>query len=286
MNEDVNRFSFFRSYYEILEDFDDPQVGYDFVMKILRYVFDGVDPDFKGIYHALWRSIKPNLDSSVSHIRRGAKGGRPNKNPPAAKADTNRKADEKLTETKQKATEKLTESYGKATEKLTESYEKANGKQAESKPKPDKDKEEDKEKDKEEELGKGSKGKTTPPKDTPVKKEKITASDMIMSAGLSPDLTKALTEWVRYKSEKRQGYKETGLKALITQVRNNAEHYGDPAMIDIISQSMAAGWQGICFDKLTKQGGGERDAYTRQPAMEVYRQYAPQPERYNYRSDI
>ena len=275
MNDDVNRFSFFRSYYEILQDIDEPTEGYDFVMKILRYVFDGEDPEFKGLYHAIWRSIKPNLDSSISHIRRGVKGGRPKKNPPAAQPDTKKETEKKLLETKQKANEKLSESYQKPTEKLTE-----------SKAKPDKDKEEDKEKDMDMDGGKGSKGKTTHPNPPPKEKERISATDMINNAGLSPRLTEAVTEWVRYKTEMRQGYKETGLKALITQIRNVAAEHGEDPVINLIGQSMASRWQGIAFDRLKKQGGGGSYAYSGQPEVEVHRQYAGQPGRYDYRTDI
>lgn len=273
MNEEVNRFSFFRSYYEILQDIDNPEEGFDFVMKILRYVFDGEDPELKGLYHAIWRGMKPNLDNSVSHIQRGAKGGRPSKKPPAAQPDTKKKADQKLTETKLKAIKNLNESYEKATENLTE-----------SKTKPDKDKEENKEKDMD--GGKGSKGKTTHQDPPPKEKEKITATDMINHAGLSPRLAETVTEWVRYKTEMRQGYKATGLKALITQIRNAAAAHGEDAVIDLIGQSMASRWQGIAFDRLRKQGGGGSYAYTGQPEMEVHSQYAGQQGRYDYRTDI
>lgn len=262
MNEEVNRFSFFRSYYEILQDIDNPEEGFDFVMKILRYVFDGEVPELKGLYHAIWRGMKPNLDNSVSHIQRGAKGGRPSKKPPAAQPDTKKKADQKLTETKLKATENL----------------------AESKTKPDKDK--DKERDMDMDGGKGSKGKTTHPDPPPNGKEKITATDMINNAGLSPRLTESVIEWVRYKTEMRQGYKTTGLKALITQIRNAAVEHGEDAVINLIGQSMASRWQGIAFDRLAKQGGGGSYAYSRQPEMEIHRQYAGQQERYSYRTDL
>ena len=277
MNENINRFSFFRSYYEILQDIDDPEAGYDFMMKILRYVFDGEDPECKGLYHAIWRSIKPNLDSSVSHIQRGTKGGRPSKKPPAAQSETKQKAEQKLTETKTKANEKL-----------SETKQKANGNLTESKTKPDKDKEEDKEKDKDMDgdSGKGSKGETAHPDPPPKEKEKITATDMINSSGLSPRLAETVTEWVRYKTEMRQGYKATGLKALITQIRNAAAAHGEDAVIDLIGQSMASRWQGIAFDRLRKQGGGGSYAYSGQPEMEVHSQYAGQQGRYDYRTDI
>ena len=67
-----------------------------------------------------------------------------------------------------------------------------------------------------------------------------------------PELTKTLAEWLAYKQEKRQGYKPTGYKSLLTQIRNNVSQYGESAVVDLIRQSMAANWQGIVWDKLRK----------------------------------
>ena len=63
----------------------------------------------------------------------------------------------------------------------------------------------------------------------------------------------AFEDWVSYKKERRDPYKETGLKNLIGQIRNAADQYGDNAVEGIIRESMASGYKGIMFDRLKKQ---------------------------------
>ena len=77
----------------------------------------------------------------------------------------------------------------------------------------------------------------------------------------SPALQVAVGSWLRYKTEKRQGYKPEGLKKLIGQIRNNAKIYGEDAVISLIDDCMASNWQGIIFEQLKRQPnrpGGQR----------------------------
>ena len=57
-------------------------------------------------------------------------------------------------------------------------------------------------------------------------------------------------EWITYKTERKEPYKETGLKSLLRQVENKAMEYGDMAIIDLIDLCMASSWKGIIFEKL------------------------------------
>ena len=75
--------------------------------------------------------------------------------------------------------------------------------------------------------------------------------------GASPALQGAFAAWIRYKHEKRQDYKPTGLQSLVTQVQKAAETYGEQAVIDLIGECMANHWQGIIFDRL-KSGQAPR----------------------------
>lgn len=75
--------------------------------------------------------------------------------------------------------------------------------------------------------------------------------------GASPALQGAFAAWIRYKHEKRQDYKPTGLQSLVTQVQKAAETYGEQAVIDLIGECMANNGQGIIFDRL-KSGQGPR----------------------------
>ena len=72
-----------------------------------------------------------------------------------------------------------------------------------------------------------------------------------------PPLPGAFAAWIRYKHEKRQDYKPTGLQSLVTQVQKAAETYGEQAVIDLIGECMANNWQGIIFDRL-KSGQAPR----------------------------
>ena len=72
--------------------------------------------------------------------------------------------------------------------------------------------------------------------------------------GFGNDLQEAFESWLSYKAEKRQAYKPTGLKSLITEIRNNAQKYGEAAVANLIRECMASNWTGIIFSRL-KSGG-------------------------------
>jgi hypothetical protein len=82
------------------------------------------------------------------------------------------------------------------------------------------------------------------------RKEKAPEVSEDMLGGFSGELREAVDDWLRYKAERRQAYKETGLKSVLTQISKNAKLYGDAAVVDVIRQSMANNYQGITFDKL------------------------------------
>lgn len=76
--------------------------------------------------------------------------------------------------------------------------------------------------------------------------------------GVSPQLEAAFADWLQYKHERREDYKPTGLRALQTQIINNAARYGEQAVIDLIRECMGNNWRGIIFDKLDERRGGNR----------------------------
>ena len=83
--------------------------------------------------------------------------------------------------------------------------------------------------------------------------------DSVLSP-LPPTLRESVEKWVAYKGERREEYKPVGLQSLITQITKAAEEYGEEAMIDVISRSMAANYKGIVFDWL-------KEASTRPAAL-------------------
>lgn len=107
----------------------------------------------------------------------------------------------------------------------------------------DKDKDKDKEKDKDKDRplrGNSARGAQGPP----------SVSDF----GFSPELESAVNDWLAYKRERREAYKPTGLKSLLTQIKKAASEHGDAAIVEVIRQSMSANYMGIVFDRLKKRG--------------------------------
>lgn len=105
------------------------------------------------------------------------------------------------------------------------------------------DKEEDKDIDKEEDKKKKSVRENTP---TIFKR-------LLPDYILSEKLQARMAEWIAYKTERKEGYKEQGMKSLLRQVENNAQKYGDQAVCELIELCMANGWKGIIFGKLEQK---------------------------------
>ena len=62
-----------------------------------------------------------------------------------------------------------------------------------------------------------------------------------------------MEEWIAYKTERKEPYKEQGMKSLLRQVENNQLTYGAKAVCDLIDECMASGWKGIIFDRLKQK---------------------------------
>ena len=128
--------------------------------------------------------------------------------------------------------------------KQTASKTDANSKQSGSKTEAS-DKQEQPASEKEKEKEKEKENECYPP--TPF-------SQIIASYSFSEPLMAKTTAWLKYKSERRESYKEQGLKSLLTQIQKNAAKYGEQAVVDLMEQCMAANWAGIIWDRLMKGG--------------------------------
>lgn len=64
------------------------------------------------------------------------------------------------------------------------------------------------------------------------------------------NLKNKIEEWLKYKTERKENYKETGLKILLKKIEENAIKYGADEIISLIDDSMSNGYKGIIFDKL------------------------------------
>lgn len=72
--------------------------------------------------------------------------------------------------------------------------------------------------------------------------------------GIDGELRKKLEEWLKYKSERRESYKPTGLHSLVEQVKKHRKQASDAQICALIDECMANGWRGIIWDKLKKTG--------------------------------
>lgn len=108
------------------------------------------------------------------------------------------------------------------------------------------------------------------------KKKSVKESPHALFERLIPEYTMTdalkakMYEWITYKTERKEPYKETGLKSLLRQVENKAMEYGEGALIDLIDLCMASSWKGIIFEKLGTATGQaqpiQRGAYQKKPS--------------------
>ena len=92
-------------------------------------------------------------------------------------------------------------------------------------------------------------------KESSEKIRKTTAVQIIDGKGFAPELSEAVKDWIRYKIERHEGYRETGLNSLLVQIEKNAREYGAAAVTELIRRCMANNWQGIQWDRLIRQRG-------------------------------
>ena len=111
------------------------------------------------------------------------------------------------------------------------------------------DKEEDIEKEKKE-----IREDNTPPLSPSRGKEPLLDMFNRLSEGkqLSEPLKDKLREWMQYKKEKKETYKETGLKSFLTQMEKHEQKYGSFQLIDCIDLCMARNYKGIITDLIDK----------------------------------
>ena len=68
----------------------------------------------------------------------------------------------------------------------------------------------------------------------------------------------ALKDWIRYKAEIGNAYRDSGVHALTVMIAKRVDQIGEDAVCDAITTSMGQGWRSIVFDddgKASGQGG-------------------------------
>ena len=64
------------------------------------------------------------------------------------------------------------------------------------------------------------------------------------------EIYKTITEWLEYKEQRKELYKEKGLESLLTQIDKQCELHGEDNVVNLINECMASNYKGIIFDKI------------------------------------
>lgn len=68
------------------------------------------------------------------------------------------------------------------------------------------------------------------------------------------DMVKAkMSEWCTYKTERKEPYKEQGMKALLRRIEKNVQRYGEEKICDLIDTCMSSNWVGIIWKILEEE---------------------------------
>ena len=78
-----------------------------------------------------------------------------------------------------------------------------------------------------------------------------------------------MRDWLNYKRERREAYKATGLKSLLTEIENRVKQHGGQAVAEVIRLSMANNWRGIIWDRITETKP-EKPKYRMVNGVKVY----------------
>ena len=79
-NTEVKGFSFYRSYYEAAKELPTKEEQAEFLMAVCSYVFEGKEPEIKGVASAMFKLARPNLETSVNRAKAGSAKSNENQN--------------------------------------------------------------------------------------------------------------------------------------------------------------------------------------------------------------
>ena len=77
----------------------------------------------------------------------------------------------------------------------------------------------------------------------------ISNNNIYNNYNFSDRIKEYIDKWLCYKKERKQSYKETGLKTLLNSIQRAVEENGEEYVISGIENSMANNWQGIYYKK-------------------------------------
>lgn len=120
----------------------------------------------------------------------------------------------------------------------------------------------------------------------PKRKPKLSESEaeaFIAEAKLPDELIPKVEAWIQYKAERNEGYVKSGLTALLITIKKQATAHGSAAVAEVIVESMARGWKGICWERLPDKPKPEapkpKANEAPRPTAEWIRQYMEQQQK-------
>lgn len=100
-----------------------------------------------------------------------------------------------------------------------------------------------------------------PPKGSKTKNQEEEWETLVEQRSLSAPLKAKVLEWLRYKAERKELYKPTGLKSFLTEMENKAREYAEGDIISLINECMANNWRGIIWDKIKGKENKKGERY-------------------------
>jgi hypothetical protein len=82
--------------------------------------------------------------------------------------------------------------------------------------------------------------------------------DIFAGRSISPLMQDKLTEWLKYKAERRETYKPVGLRSFLSEMENKLKRYNEADVIALINECMANNWKGIIWDKIKSRGSPQQ----------------------------
>ena len=221
MEGNRTQFTFYESFYKAVSRIKKKADKADAFEVLCAYALYGIEPDLDKLPDSVavvFEMCKPNLIASRRKAENGKKGG--------AKKQTESKPKQSGSKPKQNA---KAEKQGDSGKQVKEQVQ-----------------EKEQDKDKEQML-------YIPP--TPLAEPSAEETEL---ERLPAVLRPVMREWLEYKKQRKDTYTPVGLTALITEVLNNANRYGEGAVAQVIRTSMASNYKGIIFDRLQQQAGKGR----------------------------
>ena len=78
-------------------------------------------------------------------------------------------------------------------------------------------------------------------------------SSLVEDYNISEPVREKMEVWFRYKMERKESYKEQGMKSLLKKTENNEGSYGANEICNLIEDCMANNWKGIIWKILEER---------------------------------